>query len=164
MLREADYAARSDSVLAWKKRERLGRFDPRSETRRKETSARHEREARQRGVEVGRRVMIGGDDGGDAGEDDGGEGGGRRGWVRFVGEVEEIPGGGWWVGVELDEPVGRNDGRAPGGRRYFDVLGGEGGDKGKRGVFVRPERCRVGDWEVLDELGRLDEEDGLEEI
>ncbi|KAI9788780.1 MAG: hypothetical protein M1816_006561 [Peltula sp. TS41687] len=158
VLDEADYAARTDSVLAWKKRAGLGRFDPGAEERRRQALRRHEEEAREKGVVVGKRVMVGG--GGGEEEEDGG----RRGWVRFVGVVDEIGGGGWWVGVELDEPVGRNDGRAPGGRRYFDIEAE--GDKGKRGVFVRPERCRVGEWEVVNDFGGMDDEemDGLEEI
>jgi len=73
----------------------------------------------------------------------------------YVGDVEEIPGGaGKWIGVKLDEPVGRNDGTL-GGKRYW----GKEGDVGsaKYGVFVRPERVEVGDWPVLDDLDELDE-------
>ena len=37
-----------------------------------------------------------------------------------------------WVGVELDVPVGRHDGVAKNGRRYFQCRPGHG-------LFVRPE-------------------------
>lgn len=36
--------------------------------------------------------------------------GGRRGTVKFIGQAESLPPG-YWIGVEFDEPVGRNDGR-----------------------------------------------------
>jgi tubulin-specific chaperone B len=67
----------------------------------------------------------------------------RRGMVAYVGPVPEIPGGpaqAPWIGVLLDEPVGKNDGSVK-GKKYFDVPGG-----GPRGVFVRPERVEIGDF------------------
>lgn len=66
----------------------------------------------------------------------------RRGTVSFIGLVPEIPGIGVWIGVTLDEPTGKNDGSVK-GKRYFEC--------GKNyGVFVRPERCEVGDFPALD--------------
>lgn len=50
------------------------------------------------------------------------------GFVRFLGEVEGVKG--VWVGVELDEPYGKNDGSAK-GKYYFRC-------KSKHGVFARP--------------------------
>ncbi len=74
----------------------------------------------------------------------------RRGEVKFVGEVDEIPGVGAWIGIELDEPTGKNDGSVKGGKKYFEC-------KANHGVFVRAERVEVGDFAVLDEL--MDDED-----
>jgi tubulin-folding cofactor B len=72
---------------------------------------------------------------------------GRRGTVRFVGPIEELPGGGLWIGVECDEPVGKNDGTVK-GRRVFEQVG----QGGKRGLFVRPERVKTGDYPPLEDL------------
>merc|ERR1719473_2195704 len=48
----------------------------------------------------------------------------RRGSVGYLGEVEGLAPG-YWVGVKLDEPVGRNDGTR-GGKTYFECAAGFG--------------------------------------
>lgn len=64
--------------------------------------------------------------------------GGRRAEVKFVGRgLRDLPKG-WWIGVEYDEPVGRNDGTVQ-GVRYFNAAARCGG-------FVRPSRVTVGDF------------------
>ena len=129
-------------MLAWKKANKLGRFDPSAPSLEQAKLQAYDTEIVSKGIKAGKRCRVGGEDA-------------KRGEVMYVGDVEEIPGGaGKWIGVKLDEPVGRNDGTL-GGKRYW----GKEGDVGsaKYGVFVRPERVEVGDWPVLDDLDELDE-------
>lgn len=149
------YGQLTDSVLAWKKAQKLGRFDPDAPAAEAGRVAAMWNVVEEKGIVVGVRCRVGNGDG--DGEDGDGDGG-RRGLVRFVGEIDELPGvkGGAWVGVELDEPVGRNDGFVGGGQGKRMVF--ECGRK--RGVFVRGEKVVVGDFPVL-EIG-LNED--MEEI
>lgn len=152
---ESQYAQLDDSVLAWKRRQKLGRFDPSSKSADELALERlhHDQGMIQsQGIEVGLRCRVGHDDS-------------RRGTVRFAGEIPGLGGtreaGCIWVGVELDEPVGRNDGtvnvetedgrQQP--RRVFDC-------KDKYGVLARPEKVQVGEFPPLGDL--LDED--MEEI
>ncbi|KIH91568.1 cell polarity protein [Sporothrix brasiliensis 5110] len=160
------YAAKADSVLAWKKAQKLGRFDPDAPEHARARIAAFAAEAEARGIAVGKRCRVGGDDT-------------RRGVVQYVGDVPEIGAAaaaaivanpsaseqaalgaaGTWVGVELDEPVGgKNDGSI-GGTRYWGAEPKAGAPVQKKGVFVRPERVEVGS-----EFGPLDDLDDMEEI
>ena len=134
----ADYENRTDTVLAWKKSQKLGRFDLNAPDIEQQKINASYREVQERHIKVDCRCQL-------LPESDG-----RRGVVRFVGEVEEIPGVGAWVGVELDEPTGKNDGSVR-GKWYFEC-------KANHGVFVRSERVEVGDFPVLDEFAEDDEE------
>ncbi|KAJ2081246.1 hypothetical protein H4R24_002465 [Coemansia sp. RSA 988] len=60
----------------------------------------------------------------------------RRGAVRFVGKTSFRAG--YWVGVEYDEPVGRNDGSVDGHVYFKCPL--------NHGSFVRPDKVTVGDY------------------
>ncbi|KAI1107330.1 CAP Gly-rich domain-containing protein [Jackrogersella minutella] len=136
---EEEYEKKSDSVLAWKKTEKLGRFNPDAPSLEKAKIDGFRAEIRSRGIEVGKRCRVGSDDS-------------RRGEVKYVGEVKEIPGSiGDWIGVQLDEPVGKNDGSI-GHTRYWGAESAL-----KHGVFVRPERVEVGDWPVLNDLEDMEE-------
>lgn len=75
------------------------------------------------GVEIGKRCSIAPGD--------------RRGEICFVGQVEGL-GDGYWVGIKLDEPMGKNNGSYK-GKQYFEA-------DDKFGSFVRPDRVTVGDF------------------
>jgi tubulin-specific chaperone B len=140
-LTKDEYESRPDTVLAWKRNQKLGRFDPEREStlvaRADAVTQTHAREIQERGIKVGARVAVGQDSQ-------------RRGTVKYVGAVEDLPGGGLWVGVHYDEPVGKNDGSVA-GTRYFDA--------GKnRGGFMRPEKVVVGDFPEEDIILSEDEE------
>ncbi|KAJ4401726.1 hypothetical protein N0V91_007768 [Didymella pomorum] len=135
----AEYETRTDSVLAWKKAQKLGRFDPDAPSIEQQKILASEREIEERGLVIGGRVRL-------LPESDA-----RRGTVSYTGLVPEIPGIGAWVGVTLDEPTGKNDGSVK-GKRYFEC-------GNNCGVFVRPERCEAGDFPVLDEF-----DEDLEEL
>ncbi len=136
---EEEYEKKTDSVLAWKKAQKLGRFDPNAPSQEQAKVAAFTQEVEARGIAVGKRCRVGGDDT-------------RRGEVKYVGEVKEIPGGlGAWVGIDLDEPVGKNDGSISGTRYWGEE------SQIKHGIFVRPERVEIGDWPVLDDLEDMEE-------
>ncbi|EXJ61092.1 hypothetical protein A1O7_05245 [Cladophialophora yegresii CBS 114405] len=143
---EHQYEKLEDSVLAWKRRQKLGRFDPTAKSQDQVVQDRRRKDGEEmasRGIRTGLRCRVGRDDG-------------KRGVVRFTGEVPGLGGlreeGCLWVGVELDEPVGRNDGSVP-TRRVFEC-------RPKYGVLARPEKVEVGEFPPLDDL--VDED--MEEI
>lgn len=74
--------------------------------------------------------------------------GGRRGTVRYCGAVDGLPDG-VWVGVEYDEPLGRNDGSVN-GKRLFDC-------RPRHGAFVRAGAVMMGAFSEVDCLSSDDE-------
>ncbi|KAF1917994.1 CAP Gly-rich domain-containing protein [Ampelomyces quisqualis] len=133
-----EYENRADSVLAWKKAQKLGRFDPNAPSIEQQKILASQREVEERGLALSGRVRL-------LPESDA-----RRGTIAYIGAVPEIPGVGVWIGVTLDEPTGKNDGSVK-GKRYFEC-------GNNCGVFIRPERCEAGDFPALD-LGDEDMEE-----
>lgn len=124
-----EYAKRSDTVLQWKKDKQLGRFDP--QFHEKKSRLQEESELKAATISVGNRCRIINIEGE------------RRGVVKFVGKIVQLDGGeNPWVGIEFDEPVGKNDGLI-GELRLFEA-------RHNHGSFVRPNRVEVGDFPELD--------------
>jgi len=91
-----DRASSSDTVLSYKKVHQMGRFAPPSETPSTPQALQSVPD-----IKVGERCEV----------DTGDEGLKKRGTVQFVGPTKfgkDL--GTAWVGIEYDEPVGKNDG------------------------------------------------------
>ncbi|EST09792.1 Ubiquitin-like domain protein [Kalmanozyma brasiliensis GHG001] len=131
------YAARRDTVLAFKQRNKLGRFDPSKDGT--SSTASVEIDVPE-GLEAGARCQV---DLSGTGTNQ------RKGTVRFVGMTQFATG--TWVGVEYDEPVGKNDGSVA-GERYFTCKPNFGG-------FVRPDKVQAGDFPADDFDLELDDDD-----
>ena len=143
---ESTYAALPDTVLSWKKAKHLGRFDPKAPEMEKRKVQAYWQDVEARHLAVGSRCRL-----------LPAERLARHGVIKFVDTIPNsvLPGlqGAPWVGVELDEPQGKNDGSV-GGQRFFAA-------GSNRGVFVRPERVEVGDFPVR---SLEEDDDDLEEI
>lgn len=135
---DEEYQKRQDTVRAFKEKNKLGRFNE-EEVKRKEAELKAKEEAEDEkaaSINVNDRceVRVPGQPA-------------RRGTVRYVGKTDFKPGS--WVGVQYDEPHGKNDGSV-GGKRYFEC-------PEKYGGFVRPSHVEVGDFPEED-LGLDDDE------
>ncbi|EGN97008.1 hypothetical protein SERLA73DRAFT_185283 [Serpula lacrymans var. lacrymans S7.3] len=113
------YAERQDSVLAYKQRNKVGRFAPKVESANTPVP--------RVDIPVGSRCEV------ESAEDNFH----KRGTVRFVGQTAFAPTG-IWVGIEYDEPIGKNDGCVQ--RQQYFTCGPS------HGVFVRPDRVLIGDF------------------
>lgn len=148
VMSEADYDKREGTLRAWK-REQLkknphfkysdalpasGRAAAAAAAGPRAPDVDYEDDTLVEGMDVGARCSI--------------RPGERRGTVAFVGKIDNKTG--WWVGVRLDEPLGKTDGTAS-GKRYFDAEPGYA-------TFIRPTGVTVGDFPPIDEeLGEPDE-------
>lgn len=143
MMSEEDYETRENTVRSYK-REQLAK-DPNWQPpcRMADARAPPPREAIPSGPEtvegmaVGMRCEV--------------QPGARRGTVMFVGEVEGLAGGGHWLGVKFDEPVGNNDGMVK-GKRLFECGHNFGG-------LVRGRNVTVGDFPEIDEFATDSDEE-----
>ena len=86
-----EYASRNDTVLAYKQRNKLGRFADEADFQPDDADV----AALPPGIAVGQRCEVEG---------------GRRATIRYIGKTEFGTKKGLWVGVQYDEPVGKNDG------------------------------------------------------
>lgn len=122
---DEEYAKRSDTVLQWKTQNKLGRFHPEYQKEKTEKLRMEEEAAANIHVDDRCRIIS------IAGE--------RRGVVKFVGKIKQLDDGeGIWVGIEFDEPVGKNDGLI-GNVQIFTC-------KANHGSFVKPQKVEVGDF------------------
>ncbi|GJJ11324.1 hypothetical protein Clacol_005556 [Clathrus columnatus] len=127
---EEDYASRRDTVLAYKQAHQIGRFAPQAPNHSEEESI-------PENITLNARCEVDTNDSGLK----------KRGTVRFIGKTKFAKG--IWVGIEYDEPLGKNDGSVQ-GERYFTT-------KPLFGGFVKPDRVSTGEFPV-EELDLEEEE------
>ena len=72
----------------------------------------------------------------------------HRGTVKFIGTTNGSKG--YWIGVELDEPFGTNNGSLK-GKKYFEC-------DDNYGVFLRASKVKVGDYPPIDWEAELEDE------
>lgn len=124
-LTEEEYAKRSDTVLRWKQDNKLGRFDPKFDEEKLKRI--EENTTISSSMKIGDRCRVLNIEGE------------RRGAVKFIGRIKQLDDEEQiWIGVEFDEPLGRNDGSID-GKKYFEA-------KPKHGSFLKPKQVEVGDF------------------
>ncbi|XP_040565368.1 tubulin-folding cofactor B-like [Lepeophtheirus salmonis] len=127
-LSEEEYSKRNDTVQSFLKRNKVGKYNE-EEMKKLEEEKNYQLEKDKElaaKMEVGNRCSI----------TVPGNISDRRGEVKFIGNVHFKPG--IWVGVQYDEPFGKNDGSVE-GKRYFKC-------KDKYGGFVKICFVSVGDY------------------
>ncbi|KAL1579584.1 cap-gly domain-containing protein [Candida albicans] len=143
-LSEEDYKTRQNSVLNWKKINKLGRFDPQFQSLQEKLH--HETEMKLKTMSIGSRCRLINIENNE-----------RRGIIRFIGKIMPLDNGeNDWVGIEFDEPVGKNNGSID-GVKIFEC-------KPNHGSFVRPRLVEVGDFPELDPFADDDDDDDDEDM
>ncbi|KAI9253584.1 CAP Gly-rich domain-containing protein, partial [Sporodiniella umbellata] len=113
-----------DTVRAFKERNKLGRFSDEAAAKEEATELAYQEAIGE--MKLGDRCEVSSDD----------QAAKKLGTVRYLGETKFQPG--LWVGVQYDEPLGKNDGSVQ-GERYFTCSKNYGG-------FVRPTKVTIGDF------------------
>lgn len=124
-----EYSKRTDTVQSYLRRNNMGKYNEEEMKNLQEQKA-QELQAEKESVahfKIGDRCEV----------NVPGTGGKRRGAVKYMGETDFKPEL-LWVGIQYDEPLGKNDGSV-GGKRYFEC-------PNKYGGFVRPMYVKVGDF------------------
>jgi len=138
-LSKEEYSKKTDTVQAYLKRNKLGKYNEEEmaalELQKKDEEKRDEDRIASASLIVDARCQVS-----VPGQLQ------RRGTIRYVGKTEFQPG--WWIGVQYDEPTGKNDGSVA-GKRYFTC-------PAKYGGFVKPVNIEAGDFPEED----LDISDG----
>jgi len=124
-----EYSKRQDTVQSYLKRNKMGKYNEEEMQKLEEQKIKQLQEDKDlvANFKIGDRCEV----------DVPGAGGKRRGTVKFIGETQFKPDV-IWVGVQYDEPLGKNDGSVE-GKRYFEC-------PNKYGGFVRPMYMKVGDY------------------
>jgi len=128
-LTKEDYSKRRDTVQAYLKKNKMGKYNAEEMAALAAEKVKQEEEEKKLiddgGIVEGARcqVTVPGSSK-------------RKGTIKFVGNVHFQPG--WWVGVQYDEPYGKNDGSV-GDHRYFTC-------QNKYGGFVKPASVEAGDF------------------
>lgn len=136
-LSEEEYQKRSNTVLRWKQENNLGRFDA-NFAKAKLAEIDHN-EQLSGNMKIGDRCRVINIEGE------------RRGTIKYVGKIDILDNGEMiWVGIDFDEPVGKNDGSIS-GVRFFEA-------RDKHGSFVKPKQVEVGDFPEIDPFASDDEE------
>lgn len=139
---EQEYQQRDDSVLKWKQKNNLGRFDPNYIKNKKDEVNQNQELATKLVLNERCSVKTTGQ-------------GERRGWLRFIGKISDINEVDTWCGIEFDEPVGKNNGVFKGTTYFGPVNDNYGG-------FVKPISVQTGKEFIPlldDELDFSDEEE-----
>jgi len=126
-LTDEQYSKKSDTVRAYLQRNKLGKYNE-EEMEKLRIEKEQEDNAEK---ELVSKMKIG-----DRCEAQVPGSGTRRGTVKFLGQTAFKEG--QWVGIQYDEPLGKNDGSVN-GKRYFEC-------PDKYGGFVKPCYVKVGDY------------------